>query len=387
MMCVARRMGTAGWVACCVAMVSCGGGGAPLGAGPGGGAGASVLACEKRVYGRLPDGREAHLYTLSNSRGMRVRLTDYGAITVSVEVPDRDGALADVTLGYDRFDGWLGNAPHFGSTIGRYANRIANARFTLDGRQYTLTANSGPNHIHGGRVGFDKVLWKAETVRLRGAVGVRLTYLSRDGEEGYPGNLKVSAVYSLTERNEYRAEFTATTDKPTIVNLTNHTYWNLTGDGSNDVLGHHLLLTADKYTPTGKGRIPTGKLAPVAGTPLDFTSPVPIGSRIARVPGGYDHNYVLRNPGGEVALAARVVEPASGRVMELWTYQPGVQLYTGNYLNGTKGKAGVTYRKHAGFCLETQRYPDSPNRPGFPTAVLRPGQTYRHVTIHRFTAR
>ena len=379
-----RAAAAAGFVACCLGLTSCGDGSAGLRVGQAKGLAPSALACEKAAYGKLPDGREADLYTLTNSRGMRVRLTNYGAITVSVEVPDRDGKLADVTLGFDAFDDWLGNASHFGATIGRYANRIANGRFTLDGKEYVLATNNGPNHIHGGVVGFDKVLWQGQPVRRPGAIGVQFTYLSKDGEEGYPGNLNVTAVYTLSERNEYKAEFTATTDKPTIVNLANHTYWNLTGDPSGDVLGHVVMLTADRYTPVDEGLIPTGELAPVAGTPMDFTKPMTIGSRIAQVPGGYDHNYVLRNQGGQVALAARVEEPTTGRVMEIWTDQPGVQFYTGNFLNGAKGKGGVAYNRHAGFCLETQHYPDSPNRPQFPSVVLRPGQTYRHVMVHRF---
>ena len=379
-----RAAAAVGLAACCLGLASCDGGTAGLRVGQTKGIAPSALACVKAAYGKLPDGRQANLYTLTNSRGMRVRLTNYGAITVSVEVPDRDGKLADVTLGFDAFDAWLGNAPHFGATIGRYANRIAKGRFTLDGREYTLATNNGPNHLHGGIVGFDKVLWQAEAVRQPDAVGVLFTHLSKDGEEGYPGNLNVTAVYTLNERNEYKAEFSGTTDKPTIVNLAHHTYWNLTGNPSGDVLGHQLMLVADRYTPVGEGLIPTGELAPVAGTPMDFTKPTPIGSRIAQVPGGYDHNYVLRSQGGEVALAARVVESTTGRVMEIWTDQPGVQFYSGNFLNGVKGKVGLAYNKHAGFCLETQHYPDSPNRPQFPSVVLRPGQTYRHVMIHRF---
>jgi aldose 1-epimerase len=346
------------------------------------------MSVEKTSYGKMPDGREVDLYTLTNPDGMRVRLTSYGAITVSVEVPDRSGKLADVTLGYDTLQGWLKNTSYFGATVGRYANRIAKAKFTIDGKTYALAANNGENAIHGGIKGFDKVLWKAEPVRGPDAVGVRFTYRSRDGEEGYPGNLSVTAVYSLTKANELKAELSATTDKPTVVNLAHHSYWNLGGAASGDVLGHLLTLNADKYTLVDAGLIPTGELKAVAGTPMDFTKPAAVGERIAQVEGGYDHNYVLRGKPGELALAARLTDPTSGRTMELWSDQPGVQFYSGNFLDGSvTGKGGIAYKKYAGLCLETQHFPDSPNHPDFPSAVLRPGQTYRHVMIHKFSAR
>jgi aldose 1-epimerase len=339
-------------------------------------------------YGRLPDGRPVHLYTLTNDQGLRVRLTDYGAITVSVEVPDRTGHVADVTLGYDTLAGWLTNTSYFGATVGRYANRIAKGSFTLDGQSYTLATNNGANHLHGGMRGFDKALWEAARVETADSVGVKFTYLSKDGEEGYPGNLRVTSAYSLSNANEFKAEFSATTDQPTIVNLVHHSYWNLLGNAAGDVLGHELLLQADKYTPVDAGLIPTGELAPVAGTPMDFTHATAIGARLAQVPGGYDHNFVLRNQSGRVARAARVSEPTTGRVLEIFTDQPGMQFYSGNFLDGSvKGKGDVVYQKHYGFCLETQHYPDSPNHPEFPAVVLRPGQTYHHVMIHKFSMR
>jgi aldose 1-epimerase len=347
-----------------------------------------MLSVDKEPYGKLPDGRQVDLYTLTNANGLRVRLMNYGAITVGVEVPDRDGKLTDVTLGFDEFEQWLSNKPHFGSTVGRYANRIARGQFTLDGQTYTLAKNNGENHLHGGIKGFDKVLWRGEPVQTDDAVGVKFTYLSKDGEEGYPGNLNVTALYTLTNDNEFKAEFSATTDKPTIVNLAHHSYWNLAGAAAGDILGHELMLNADRYTPVDAGLIPTGELRRVAGTPMDFTEPTAIGARIAQVEGGYDHNFVLRNQTGRVALAARVFEPKTGRVMEIYTDQPGIQFYSGNFLDGTiTGKGGVVYQKHHGFCLETQHYPDSPNKPHFPSVVLRPGEKYKHVMIHKFSTR
>jgi len=317
-----------------------------------------MLNVDKEPYGKLPDGRQVDLYTLTNANGLKVRLMNYGAITVSVEVPDGEGKLTDV--------------PHFGSTVGRYANRIAKGQFTLDGQTYTLAKNNGENHLHGGIKGFDKVLWEAEPVQTRDAVGVKFTYLSKDGEEGYPGNLNVTALYSLTNDNEFKAEFSATTDKPTVVNLAHHSYWNLAGAAAGDILGHELMLNADSYTPVDAGLIPTGELKSVTSTPMDFTKPTPIGARIVEVEGGYDHNFVLRSQTGRVALAARVFEPTTGRVMEIHTDQPGIQFYSGNFLDGTiTGKGGVVYQKHHGLCLETQHYPDSPNKPRWSTSSRR----------------
>jgi len=348
--------------------------------------GTMKLSIERAPYGTLPDGRQVDIYTLTNANGMRVKLTNYGAITVSVEVPDRDGNLTDVTLGYDTLEGWLTSTSYFGATVGRYANRIAKGKFTLDGVTYTLATNNSGNHLHGGEVGFNKVLWGAETVETDAAVGVKFTYLSKDGEEGYPGNLSVTAVHTLTNDNEFKIEFTATTDKPTVVNLAHHSYWNLGGPAAGDILDHEVMLNADKFTAVGPGLIPTGELRAVEGTPMDFTTPMAIGARIDQVEGGYDHNFVLRGQEGEVELAATVTDPKSGRVMEVFTDQPGVQFYTGNFLDGSvTGKGGVAYQKHYGFCLETQHYPDSPNQESFPSVVLRPGETYKHTMIHKFS--
>jgi len=376
-----------GLVACCVSLVSC-----ESAAPPAGGPterGETKMTVEKAPYGNLPDGREVDIYTLTNAKGMRARLTNYGAITVSLEVPDAGGALTDVTLGYETLEGWLTSTSYFGATVGRYANRIAKGKFTLEGKTYTLATNNDENHLHGGIQGFDKQLWNAETVQTDDAVGVRFTYLSKDGEEGYPGNLQVTALYTLTDDNEFKVAFSATTDKPTVVNLAHHTYWNLAGPAAGDVLGHELMLAADKYTPVDEGLIPTGELKPVKDTPMDFTTPTAIGARIDQVEGGYDHNFVLRGDYGKgVRLAARAVEPKSGRVMEIYTDQPGIQFYSGNFLDGTvTGKGGVAYKKHYGFCLETQHYPDSPNKPDFPTVVLRPGETYTHTMIHKFSTK
>jgi aldose 1-epimerase len=355
---------------------------------------------EKASYGTLPDGRQVDLFTLTNSHGMRVRLTNYGAITVGVEVPDREGRVADVTLGYDKLEDWVVNKPHFGATVGRFANRIAKGRFTLDGKTYTLATNNGPNHLHGGVVAFDKVLWEARTITGTGFAnesfaGVAFSYLSKDGEEGYPGNLRVTAAYSLpNDWNQFAVVFTATTDRPTVVNLAHHSYWNLAGPLAGNVLDHELAINARTYTPVDAGLIPTGELRSVEGTPLDFRNPIPVGARIAEVPGGYDHNFVLTREGEldsvpglgqSVPWAAQVRDLKSGRIMQVFTDQPGVQFYSGNFLDGTiTGKGGVVYRKHGGLCLETQRFPDSPNHPEFPSAVLRPGETYRHVMVHSF---
>jgi aldose 1-epimerase len=333
------------------------------------------------------DGRPVTRYFLTNANGMQVTLIDLGATVTSVEVPDRDGNLADVTLGFDTLEGYLDNAPYFGSICGRFANRIAGARFTLDDVEYPLAANNGPNHLHGGVRGFNKVVWHGEPVTDEdGSTGVRFTYVSPDGEEGYPGTLKTTVVYTLTDRDELKIEYTAQTDKATPVNLTNHCYWNLAGEG--DILDHVLTLNCDRYIPVDEELIPTGELKPVAGTPMDFTEPTKIGARIAEVKGdnpqgGYDHCYVINEDGGELALVARVHEESSGRVMEVYSTEPGVQLYTGNFLDGSESNGG--HAQHAGFCLECQQFPDAPNQPQFPSAILRPGEVYTQTTIHRFS--
>jgi aldose 1-epimerase len=349
--------------------------------------GQPTMNVTKAPFGSLPDGTAVDIYTLVNARGLRARIMTYGATLVSLELPDRAGVLADCVLGYDSLDGYLKSSPYFGAIVGRYGNRIAKGRFTLDGKTYTLATNNGANHLHGGLKGFDKVLWTAEPFSEANGVGLKLGYLSRDGEEGYPGNLDVTVVYLLTNDDELRIDYTAVTDKATPVNLTSHSYFNFTS-GARDVLAHELMLAAETYTPVDAGLIPTGRIDIVAGTPMSFRESTPIGAWLDKVEGGYDHNYVLSSGGGTMALAARVYEPTSGRVMEILTDQPGIQFYSGNFLDGTiAGKAGRVYGKHWGFCLETQHFPDSPNQPGFPSTILRPGETYRTRTIHKFSAK
>jgi aldose 1-epimerase len=342
----------------------------------------------KDSFGTLPDGGEVHIFTLTNSHGIKARIMDYGATVVSLEVPDRDGNPADIVLGHDALEGYLEASPYFGCIVGRYGNRIAKGRFTLDGEEYTLALNNGENHLHGGLKGFDKRLWKAEALTHEQAVAVRLTLVSEDGDEGYPGNLTTAVTYALTENNELKIDYTAETDKPTPVNLTHHGYFNLAGQGTGDVLGLELMLNADHFTPVDAGLIPTGEIRPVAGTPWDFTTAKPIGRDLGEVEGGYDHNYVLRGGAGEMKLAVRLFDPASGRVMEIHTTEPGIQFYSGNFLDGTiTGKGGRVYRKHFGLCLETQHYPDSPNQPTFPSTILRPGDSYKTQTILRFSVK
>jgi len=347
------------------------------------------MSANKESFGKTPDGKQVDLYTLTNTSGIRARITSFGAILVSLEVPDRDGSLADITLGFDKLDGYLGVHPYFGAIVGRYANRIGKAAFKLDGKVYKLAANNGENHLHGGTKGFDKAVWRLEDLGVKGAGAmVKMSYISEDGEEGYPGNLACSVTYTLTEDNKLEISYDAETDKKTVVNLTNHSYFNLAGQGTGDILGHELMLNADKYTVVDKGLIPTGENRSVKGTPMDFTTPMTIGSRIGQVEGGYDHNYVLNSRGGTLALAAKVYEPTSGRVMEIYTDQPGVQFYTGNFLDGSvTGKAGKVYQKNYGFCLETQHFPDSPNKPDFPSVVLLPGQRYATVTVYKFSTK
>ncbi len=342
------------------------------------------MSVAKEPFGQA-DGRAVELYTLTNKNGLRARIMTYGGILVSFETPDRDGKPADITLGFDTLEEYLKGHPYFGATIGRYGNRIGKGKFTLDGAEYTLAVNNGPNHLHGGVKGFDKVVWEAEGFGNSQGVGLKLRYVSKDGEEGYPGNLACIVTYLLTNEDELRISYEATTDKATVLNLTNHTYWNLAGQGKGDILGHELMLAAERYTPVDEGLIPTGELRSVKGTPMDFTEAMEIGSRIEQVDiGGYDHNFVLNSGGGTMALAARVYERGSGRVMEIHTDQPGVQFYTGNFLDGSNKGKGKVYNKHYAFCLETQHFPDSPNKPQFPSVVLRPGEKYETVTVHRF---
>lgn len=345
-------------------------------------------AITSEVWGKTAAGEEVRLFTLKNASGMEARITNYGGIIVSLTAPDRDGQWADVVLGFDTLEPYLGRHPHFGCITGRYANRIGGASFVIDGVEHQVTANSGKNHIHGGPQGFDKKVWKAVVDEAKNALV--LSHASPDGTEGFPGTLDCAVIYSLGEDNALKIEYRATTDRPTVVNLTNHSYFNLGGEGSGDILGHEMRIFAESFTPTDDSLITTGEIASVLGTPLDFTQPRAIGERIEadfkplRQGKGYDHNFVLQGSG--LKPAARVREPKSGRVMEVLTTDPGVQLYTANHLKDVPGKKGHVYAARHGFCLETQKYPDSPNKPQFPSAVLRPGQTYEHTTIFKFSA-
>jgi len=339
-------------------------------------------------FGTTPGGKKVDLYTLTNANGLKAKITNYGGIITSLKTPDRNGKFADIVLGYDTLAEYIKDSPYFGALIGRYGNRIAKGKFTLDGIEYKLATNNGPNHLHGGIKGFDKVVWNAEPMQTKTSVGLKLTYLSKDGEEGYPGNLECTVIYTLTNNNELKIYYEATTDKPTIINLTSHGYFNLAGHNSGDILGHELMLNADNFTPVDAELIPTGEIKPVKGTLMDFTKPMTIGSRIADVKGGYDHNYVLNGgKAGALSLAARVYEPKTGRVMEILTTEPGIQFYTGNFLDGSLKGKGAVYNKHAGFCLETQHFPDSPNKPNFPSVVLRTGEKYTHLTVHKFSVK
>ena len=362
------------------------------------------LATEIQVddFGTLTDGRQAKVYTLKHPSGLRVRVTDFGATLVSCELPDKDGKLADLTLGYDSVDGYQGpDNPYLGASVGRFANRIANGRFSLEGKDYALATNNDPDgipcHLHGGSTGFNLVMWTAEP-SLDGR-SITFSYLSKDGDEGYPGNLSIQITYTLTDDGELIWEATATTDAPTLLNLINHSYWNLSGDPSIPITDHELTLHADKFLPTDSGMIPTGELTPVDGTPMDFTSPHIIGDRIdddfeaLKFGTGYDHCWVLSGPRENgVALAARLKDPKSGRVLEVSTNQPSVQFYSANWVHENNftgenppGKGGRVYGRRSGCCLETENFPDAPNQPSFPSAVLRPGETYRHILIHRFS--
>jgi aldose 1-epimerase len=359
--------------------------------GQGKGEGKGQAGMEKRPFGKTKEGTAVDLYELTNAHGMKAKIITYGGIVTELYTPDRNGKLDDVVLGFDNLQDYLKGHPFFGALVGRVANRIAKGRFTLDGHEYKLATNNGPNSLHGGNKGFDKVVWKVEPVKTPEGVSVQLKHVSKDGDEGYPGNLTATVTYILTDNNELKIHYTATTDKATPVNLSNHSYFNLEGVTTDNILGHEMMIAADKYTPVDDTLIPTGEIKSVKGTPLDFTTPTPIGARIAQLrgnPGGYDHNYVLRTEGKQLALAARVVEPKTGRVMEMYTTEPGVQFYTGNFLDGSlKGKGGVAYQKHHGFCLEAQHFPDSVNHPNFPSVILRPGQTYTQTTVYKFSAK
>jgi len=351
----------------------------------------SKAGVQSQPFGSV-DGRAITLYTLTNSHGMEVRAMNYGGIIVSIRVPDRNEQFADVVLGHETLDGYRPNPPFFGAIVGRYANRIANGTFKLDGETYTLPKNDGPNTLHGGDKGFDKAVWDAEP--LKGRTGVAFSYFSKNGDEGFPGNLRVKVTYTLTNANALDIDYEATTDKATPINLSNHSYFNLKGEGNGDILDHEIMINADRFTPVNKNLIPTGELRPVKGTPLDFTTPTKIGARIDDnydqlvLAHGYDHNFVINRQGGGLVLAARVYEPTTGRTLEVSTTQPGVQFYTGNFLDGTiTGKQGHVYKRRYGFCLETQHFPDSPNHPSFPNTILRPGETFREKTVFKFSAK
>jgi aldose 1-epimerase len=342
-------------------------------------------------FGVMPDGDTIEIFTLTNGHGIRIRAMTYGAIILSIETPDRDGHLGDITLGFDSLSDYLADSPFFGAVVGRYGNRIAKGRFTLDGTTYQLATNNGPNHLHGGVKGFDKVVWQGEPFQHDSAVGVTFRYTSPDGEEGYPGTLQAEVTYTLNDADELVVDYRATTDKATPVNLTQHSYFNLTGGATRDILAHVLEIDADSFTPVDSTLIPTGEIAPVAGTPFDFTTPTAIGTRInedneqLRFGMGYDHNFVLRRSGPGLSHAVRVVDPSSGRTLDISTTEPGLQFYSGNFLDGTlTGVGGRVYAHRWGFCLETQHYPDSPNEPAFPSTILRPGETYQTRTVFRF---
>jgi aldose 1-epimerase len=342
----------------------------------------------KIAWGATPDGEPVELYTLANAGGSEVRISTYGATLVSLTVPDRTGTIGNVVAGFDSLQGYLRPSPYFGATVGRYANRIGDGRFSLNGAEYVLARNNGENHLHGGVRGFDKRVWSAKALSRQ---SLELTYLSEDGEEGYPGNLSVTVVYTLTDDNELRIKYSAATDKTTVVNLTHHSYFNLAGDG--DILAHELVINADRFTPVDATLIPTGELRDVAGTPFDFRSATAIGERIEQqdeqllLGGGYDHNYVLNRSGSGLESAATVRDPKSGRVMEVLTTEPGMQLYTGNFLDGTLESGGRVFTRRSAFCLETQHFPDSPNKPEFPSTILEPGGEYRSTTVYRFSTR
>jgi aldose 1-epimerase len=347
---------------------------------------------KKQAYGKMSDGTQVDLYTLTNANGMQAGIINYGGTVVSLTAPDRNGKYADVVLGMDDLAGYQKATAFFGALIGRYGNRIGHAQFTLDGNTYKLPANDNGNTLHGGPQGFDKRVWTAVPGAGPDGQTLELTYVSKDGEMGFPGNLTAKVVYTLTPKNELKIDYTATTDKPTVVNLTNHSYFNLAGQGEGDVLGHEVMINADRFTPVDAGLIPTGELKPVAGTPFDFTKPTAIGARIEandeqiKFGKGYDHNWVLNKTGNELTKAAEVSEPKTGRVMEVWTTEPALQFYTGNFLDATLTGKGKTYPRRGAFCMETQHYPDSPNKPAFPTTELKPGATYHTTTLYRFSA-
>jgi aldose 1-epimerase len=349
---------------------------------------------EKTLFGKLADGKEIYAYTLKNPNGMVAKIINYGATVVTLSAPDKNGKFADVVLGYDNLDGYVKGTTFFGAIVGRYGNRIAKGKFTLDGKEYKLATNNGPNHLHGGVIGFNKVVWNAEPIENPASPALKLTYVSKDGEEGYPGTVTLKVTYTLTSDNQLKIDYEGTTDKTTILNPTNHSYFNLSGDPSKTILDHILMIDADNTTPVNRGLIPTGVLADVTNTPMDFRTPKVIGKDIdakfeqIQFGGGYDHNWVLNKHKEAVPKIVSVYEPVSGRFLEVFSDQPGVQFYSGNFLDGTvPGKNGIKYQKRSGLCLEAQKFPDSPNEPKFPSTTLKPGETYKQTTIYKFSAK
>ena len=348
----------------------------------------------KSSFGTTPDGKEVSKYTLTNKNGLELSVINYGAIVVSLKTPDKQGAMGDIVLGYDSLASYIKSNPYFGAIVGRYGNRIGKGKFSIDGTEYKLAVNNGANHLHGGLKGLDKVFWDIEEVPSTDGASVKLTYQSKDGEEGYPGNLNIEVLYTLNNNNEWVISYKATTDKKTVVNLTQHSYFNLTADANNDILSHQVTILADNLLPVDKGLIPTGELKPVVNTPFDFNKPTAIGARIdakdtqIEYGKGYDHAWVLNNKSGSLSLAATVYDASTGRFMEVSTTEPAIQFYTGNFLDGTAiGKGGVPYSFRHGLCLETEHYPDSPNKPAFPSTLLEPGKTYQTTTVYKFSAK
>ncbi|HDP98335.1 MAG TPA: galactose mutarotase [bacterium] len=349
------------------------------------------MKIERHSFGKTEDGMAVDLYTLTNDHEVSVQITNYGGIVTLILVPDKNENLGDVVLGFDNLEGYLQNNPYFGCIIGRYGNRLARGKFKLNGKNYSLATNNEPNHLHGGIKGFDKVVWSAKEIKNKDTIGLELTYLSADGEEGYPGNLSIMVIYALTNDNMLRIDYEANTDQPTIVNLTNHSYFNLKDAGATSILDHELTLDADYFTPVDKTLIPTGELRPVAGTPFDFRKPIKVGDWIGaddeqiKIGRGYDHNFALNGKAGELRLIGKLRESTTGRVMEIWTTEPGIQLYSGNFLDGSiTGKNGTVYYYRHGLCLETQHYPDSPNQANFPSTILNPTEKYKTTTVYKF---
>lgn len=352
------------------------------------------MSITSKAFGQTADGKKVDIFTLTNSNGLTAQITNFGGIVTSLTAPDRDGNMADIVLGFDDLDSYINEHPYFGAIVGRVANRIAKGKFTIDGQEYSLAVNNGPNHLHGGLVGFDKAVWDATSSETDNGPALELTYLSPDGEEGYPGNLSCKVIYTLTNDNKLNIDYEATTDKATPINLTNHSYFNLAGHDAGDILSHEATINADNFTPTDETAIPYGEIRPVEGTPMDFRTPTVIGTRIndddeqLKFGNGYDHNWVLNGKDGKLAVAATFYEKNSGRYMEVLTTEPGMQLYTANYLDGSNiGKGGAVYNQRNAFCGETQHFPDSPNKPDFPTAILQPGQTYKQTTAYKFSTK